>query len=190
MTGSLVPHISSLSRPQGPPSQLWETLSLFQGLRRPSPHSSPFLGSAPPMTMPVPQPLCSQDPPSFLSQAPPHASPISLLNPSFSLLWGPPECSQPSTPSQILPAPQTSCAQLGDPPSTHTHTHLLCTSSSCPSLRTPGVSSPSLEPLPVCLGPSQPPLFLGRPGVPLNPSPCSLAKPPSPWPLFTRTRAS
>lgn len=127
----------------------------------------------------------------------PHAIPVSglslplpRLNPSVSLLWGLPAYSQLSNSFRILRVLQALlCTTWDTPPQTHTHTHLLCTRSSCPSSPTSGVSSPTLEPLPVCLGPPQHPLPRASRG-PLSPSPYSIAKPPSPWPLFTRTRAS
>lgn len=188
----------SLSVPQDPhslsayldsPSHLWETLSLSQGLHLPLPTLITFPGFSASHENASPSTPLYQDPhliPESGVSLPPSHFPCLTLP---SLFYGVSRSiHSPSTPSRILPAPQTFCVQLGDPPPTHTHTCFVSVPRVPPRVLQ-GYHRPPWSPSPCASDPPSNP-FLGGPGVPLNPSPCSLAKPPSPWPLFTRTRAS
>ena len=118
-----------------------------------------YLGSAPPGKIPVPQPFCTQDPHSVSeSDVSSPASPSTLLNPPVSPLRGPSVYSQLSSTSERLQITQAFPCASRDHPLPPPRTHLLSTNSSYPLSRTPGKSSPSPKPLPVCLGSPQHPL--------------------------------
>ena len=146
-----------------------------------------YLGSAPPGKIQSLNPSVPRTPTQFLSQMSPTPLPHLPCVTFLSLLCGVSQCIlSPPAPLKDSRSLKPFRVHPGTTPSPqHTHT---C---SVPIPRTPYIGEiitlPETSPGVPRIAPAAPSSrTIGSSG----PSPCRRSKPPSPWPLFTRTRAS